>query len=331
MTMKKRNNYFSHDYGARNDPRLVRLNMVMGMEGHGIFWGLVEILHESGGFIDQEDIGSVAFELHTDVQKVERVLTGSDLFHLEDGRFSSHRVLRNLNQMEKVSLERSKAGRKGAASTNARLRRGETHGTEQLPHQLAEPVSAIAGQPERPLTDEVSAIERQINKEINKEKNRDNISLFAGLSAIEREKIFEIFVFERGWDIKTSERELSRFENYYIPCNWTRRGDNKPVGDRVALSRSWTPENSNPPTILFPDKTIRGWLSEVYAAAVRSCDADAFSILHGIEKVRSRPGILKPVSYDLFCQYKASECIERHLIPSQQFELYYKPVDVTPR
>ena len=33
--------YFPHDYGARNDPKLAKLQMDMGYEGVGMYWSLV--------------------------------------------------------------------------------------------------------------------------------------------------------------------------------------------------------------------------------------------------------------------------------------------------
>ena len=43
--------YITHDFGARNDPKLMDLQMEMGGQGLGIFWCLVEMLWENGGTI----------------------------------------------------------------------------------------------------------------------------------------------------------------------------------------------------------------------------------------------------------------------------------------
>ena len=42
----KDSNYFSHDFGARNDPKLIELQMEMGGQGLAIFWCIVEMLWE---------------------------------------------------------------------------------------------------------------------------------------------------------------------------------------------------------------------------------------------------------------------------------------------
>ena len=36
--------YFPHEYNAKDDPKCERLISVMGMEGYGIFWALLEVL-----------------------------------------------------------------------------------------------------------------------------------------------------------------------------------------------------------------------------------------------------------------------------------------------
>ena len=44
--MSKDAYYFSHDSNARNDQRLVKIRMKYGMEGYGIYFGIIEILRE---------------------------------------------------------------------------------------------------------------------------------------------------------------------------------------------------------------------------------------------------------------------------------------------
>ena len=46
--------YFSHDYHSRDHLRDVRKDF--GLEGYGLYWCIVEILHEQGGSIKETDI-----------------------------------------------------------------------------------------------------------------------------------------------------------------------------------------------------------------------------------------------------------------------------------
>lgn len=88
--------YFSHDFGARNDPKLISLQMELGHEGKGIFWDLIEILYEQDGYILESELKSIAFALHTKYERITDVLTKYDLFVNEDGKYWSESVLRRL-------------------------------------------------------------------------------------------------------------------------------------------------------------------------------------------------------------------------------------------
>lgn len=326
----KKNRYFSHDYGARNDPDLVRLSIEMGLEGIGIYWGIIEMLHEYGGYIELNDARTIAYNLHVEEEKVRRVFNSEGLFVEENGQFYSRRVLENLRQMNIVSAERAKAGKKGAAVLKARLNAdAKTAIGDQLSSRLPEQGQAFAEQLQEKLPDqmprEATTIDEQINKEINKENKKTYLS--KELDEMERERILEIFVFERGWDIKSAERELKRFEDYYIPSRWKRRGDINPVEDRVALSRSWSSSKTEPPIKLFPDKDILSWISKTYREALRCKDTDAYHILHGIQKIEAKKGEKKPQRYELYCKEPVLHCLERYLSGPYNFEVRYWIID----
>ena len=49
--MKKDTFYFSHDYNAHNDVKILYMRHQLGMEGYGIYWFLIESLADAGGFL----------------------------------------------------------------------------------------------------------------------------------------------------------------------------------------------------------------------------------------------------------------------------------------
>lgn len=102
--------YFSHDYNARADRKLVALQMSFGMEGVGIFWCIVEMLFEEGGYINLNECDRIAFELRTDSQRINQIISGFDLFKSDGSRFWSASVLRRLE----VRYEKSEKARKSA-------------------------------------------------------------------------------------------------------------------------------------------------------------------------------------------------------------------------
>ena len=57
MTKNKETYYFSHDYNARNDQRILQLRFKFGWEGYGIYWALLETMAEDEiGDINREAI-----------------------------------------------------------------------------------------------------------------------------------------------------------------------------------------------------------------------------------------------------------------------------------
>ena len=96
-------NYFSHDYNARNDEKVVQLQMKHGMLGIGVYWCLIEMLAEESGYLMLSQCQRIAFELRTDYNVIESVINDFGLFHKDDVKFWSESLLRRL----KVYLDKS--------------------------------------------------------------------------------------------------------------------------------------------------------------------------------------------------------------------------------
>ena len=94
--MTKKTFYFSHDYGARNDPKLIQVTMKLGQAGKGIFWDLIEIMYEQGGYLILSQCECYAFALHTDSELIRSLINDFDLFKNDGERFWSESVLRRL-------------------------------------------------------------------------------------------------------------------------------------------------------------------------------------------------------------------------------------------
>lgn len=59
--MAKDTFYFSHDYNARNDPKILELRSEFGLEGYGIYWCLIETMAEDdNGVIMASLIGGLS-------------------------------------------------------------------------------------------------------------------------------------------------------------------------------------------------------------------------------------------------------------------------------
>lgn len=106
--MKKDAYYFSHDYNARNDKKLVKLKQKYRMTGVGIFWSLVEMMYEEGGQLSVNDIPIIASELRSREDIVREVVDGFDLFKCDGNSFWSESVKRRLDKRLEKS-EKAKA------------------------------------------------------------------------------------------------------------------------------------------------------------------------------------------------------------------------------
>ncbi|HNG97554.1 MAG TPA: DUF4373 domain-containing protein, partial [Candidatus Absconditabacterales bacterium] len=90
--------YFSHDYNARSDGKLIKVAMKYGMEGIGTYWCIIEMLYEEGGYLDLEEYERITFELRMEYKIVESILNDFGLFEKDDKKFWSNSVLDRLKQ-----------------------------------------------------------------------------------------------------------------------------------------------------------------------------------------------------------------------------------------
>jgi hypothetical protein len=95
--MGKETFYFSHDYNARADRKLVNVIMKHGMQGIGVYWCLVEMLYEEGGYMPTE-YERISFELRTDTKVIQSIILDYELFKTDADKFWSDAVLDRLRE-----------------------------------------------------------------------------------------------------------------------------------------------------------------------------------------------------------------------------------------
>lgn len=123
-------NYFSHDVNARNDAKLIKVLMRLGQAGKGVYWDLVEMLHEQDGHLMLSDCESYAFALRTDCAVINSLITDFDLFEHDGVRFWSDSALRRIDQRNEKSVKakESAAKRWGNSERNANAMRTHCDG-----------------------------------------------------------------------------------------------------------------------------------------------------------------------------------------------------------
>ena len=66
--------WFHHDFNARNDPKLLEVNMEVGTHGIAIFWMVVEMLYENDGYLSERELKTLIFTFHLNKEDVNKVL-----------------------------------------------------------------------------------------------------------------------------------------------------------------------------------------------------------------------------------------------------------------
>ncbi len=239
--------YITHDFGARNDPKLMDLQMEMGGQGLGIFWCLVEMLWENGGTIPA-NYKSIAFALRwCKPAEVEKVVTGYGLFEVSDGAISSHSATARINEMRTRFGVRSEASRKASQA-----RWGSGRNADAIQTECERKADAM------PLTNILT------NKQTNKHSN-NNTPLTAA-------DFFEILFFE---NVNDPAGEVNRFLAYYEDRGWKYQ-DGTPVTDFERAAKDWKPLKAGK---RFDAEALR-WYKAVWIAAKARID-NAFDLFLG--------------------------------------------------
>ncbi len=114
----KKTFYFSHDYNARSDPKLIKLRVKYGMEGIGVYWCLIEMLYEQGGEIKTEDIETIAFELRIQHELLNSIIKDFNLFKINSKNFYSASVKNRLTTQKNITKKRKEAALRRWKSIN---------------------------------------------------------------------------------------------------------------------------------------------------------------------------------------------------------------------
>lgn len=199
--MKSKSYYFSHDYNAANDTKILFLRHQLGMEGYGIYWFLIERLADAGGKLPIELIPVLAMQMQSTDIKVKGVITQFDLFTIESGEFWSERLQNHLGLREKLS----QSGKNGALNRwgNGEANRG-----------------AIGeGNAKKRKEKEIKVKESKVNKLFSETE-------FVDIEIFKKKFIGTIY-------------ENANFNYYHeIINNWSSSGGNKKI-DWIATAKNW--------------------------------------------------------------------------------------------
>jgi hypothetical protein len=103
--------YFSHDYNARNDEKIIKLIQKEGWEAYGIYWAVVEKIYEAGGYID-EDYECIAYDLRFECERITKIIRGYNLFTVASKKITSDSILARLRKRKGISEANRQNARK---------------------------------------------------------------------------------------------------------------------------------------------------------------------------------------------------------------------------
>lgn len=157
--MKNNTNYFSHDYNASNDFKILLMRNKLGIKGYGMYWFLIERLAEAGGKLPTEMIPIYAQQMDVEEREVHNLVNDFKLFEFAENQFFSERLLRHLELREQDKNNKSKAGKKSAET---RLQNSVSTEIQQTFNTCSTPVQ------QRKENKEKKIKEIKESKEINK-------------------------------------------------------------------------------------------------------------------------------------------------------------------
>lgn len=121
-TMNRENIYFSHDANAMSDPKCMLLIEQLGMEGYGMFWGLVEMLRQQPEYrLPLALLPAIAGRFKVSESKIKTVVSAYGLFIIENEEFFFSRSLRDrMMLMQEKRVRRQLAGIKSGEARRAK-------------------------------------------------------------------------------------------------------------------------------------------------------------------------------------------------------------------
>ncbi len=217
--MEKDAYYFSHDSNARNDHKILKLRRILGLEGYGIYFCLVEMLREHKDFkLPMSDLLDFAYNLNVSEEKLKSVITSFDLFEIDENQFFSPRLLASMDKYKSISKKRIAAGRKGGQA------KGKQMLTKRKPKALPllNVCSSIKGKESKVKESKIKEKKKCYNTEyvyFTDEESRKLIDRFGSSGAQQRAEDLDLYAQKIG--IKKFKAKYD--SHYHTILSWERK------------------------------------------------------------------------------------------------------------
>jgi len=128
--MSKDTFYFSHDYDARNDEKIIDLMAEMGWEGYGLFWGIIELLYQNDGIM-RTQYKRIAYALQTNEESIKSVVESFDLFIIVDDEFWSESVIIRIKERNAKSTKARESALIRWSNANAKRTQSDSNAIKE--------------------------------------------------------------------------------------------------------------------------------------------------------------------------------------------------------
>ena len=110
--------YFSHDFNAFNDSKIVKIRRKFGIEGYGVYFALLEKLGNQSNYCLEYNIGDLAFDFRIDEEKFKQMIltffeVGLFVYQKDENVFFSESFMQRMSKVDKSRRKRAEAGRLG--------------------------------------------------------------------------------------------------------------------------------------------------------------------------------------------------------------------------
>lgn len=227
---KNNTNYFSHDWNAHDDPKIIKLCIKYWYEWVWLYRTINEYLFNEWGYISN-DIEALAFLLRCDAEKLASVFSYMievGLYEQDKEKFWSESLLRRLKAKEEKKQRYADAWRKGWLARQAMLKQSSSDGWSDakapLKHKSKVKESKV----------------KEINKGGTKKKKAGQIITYSdqfiefremGPKTWDKSKAFESYelVIDAWIDADLLKAKIAEYKEQQIYKNWNAKKYTKHV------------------------------------------------------------------------------------------------------
>lgn len=200
--MSKETFWFSHDFNARNDPKIQKLVRRHGMAGYGIFWCIVEMLQEQDGYLPLSDCEDFAYSLRIENDIFYSVLNDFGLFQKDDARFWS------MSALDRIAIRKAKSNKAKESAAERWRRESERRAIAEHPQSEGN-ANALRTQSEG------NAIKEKKEKERTERKKQKEDAEYAAADAA-TQQLFQSF---KAW-VKTNAPRVEEMKEPFSFTDW---------------------------------------------------------------------------------------------------------------